>query len=130
MAYQISPRTTIASGNANTQRALAIPFYVVRLQGVKHTEAALVQAPADRASVLEWYKMMAPRQAWTLSDQELIDKGTRLLYTRHHEALQIIIGAGRDIFTQVQLIYLDGITERQRQLLIENPGSVTRDSAG
>ena len=117
----IFPSMSIAAGNPLTQRSLAIPLYLVHLQGVKRTEAVLVQAPAQRERILQWYKTMSRRQGWLLADQETLTQGMRFLFTRRHEALQLIVSPTRQTHTQVQLIYLDGITERQRQLLIENP---------
>ena len=120
----IFPLSSVANGNHRTQRALAIPLLLVRLQGVTRAEAALLQAPAGRDFVLDWYKTMAPAQEWELADQETLAAGTRLMFTRKREGFQVIVGAKSNTAASVQLVYLNGLTERQIQQMIEMPGSV------
>lgn len=118
------PLSTIAPGNLSTQRAMAIPLFIIRMQGVKRADIALLQAPADHEFVVDWYRMTAPRLQWMLVDQETLAQGSRLLFSRKHEGFQVIVGPTPEINTPVQLIYLNGLSERQLQQLIQMPGSV------
>jgi len=120
----IFPLSTIAPGNNRTQHALAIPLCLIRMQGVKRVEAALLQAPADVDFILDWYRTTSPKKGWTLIDQEAVSSGQRLLFARGGEGFQIIVGQTTESGKPVQLIYLNGLSKQHFQQLIEMPGSV------
>lgn len=107
------PYARIAPENRLTQRTLGLPLLIARLQGAQRADAALLLAAADRDFVLDWYRRSAPFQQWQQVGTEELPGGTRLLFLRDHEGLQITVGPTAFIDTPVQLIYLDGLTDRQ-----------------
>ena len=107
------PLTEVAPSNARAQRGLAIPLRLLRMQGVRHAEAAQLQAPADDYFIVAWYRRLAPSQGWSYAGEETLDSGTRLLFLRKNEGLQVFVGATSELYTPYQLIYLDGMTNTQ-----------------
>jgi len=117
----IFPLSDMASSNRTTQRLMAIPLYLMRrgLQGEHRVaEAALLQAPAERDFVLDWYRRAAPYQDWKKLQDARLNNSTRLVFLRNREVLQVIVGHSTDgLVTPIQLIYLNGVSDAQiRQL--------------
>jgi len=108
----IFPLTSMAPFNISTQRALAMPLLLMRRQGAHRAEAALLQAPADREFIVGWYLQSASSQRWSLVANDTVGDNRRLVFLRAHEGLQVTVGATRNILTPVQLIYLEGLTDR------------------
>ena len=109
----IFPVSSLAPANRGAQRAMALPLWFIRRQGATHAETALLQAPADQEFILEWYQQAARPQGWSLVGHDGVVGGRRLVFLRGREGLQVTVGATADIFTPVQLIYMDGLTTRQ-----------------
>ena len=108
------PFAGIAPSNRTAQRLLAVPLLLMRLQGAREAEAVLLQVPADRDFVLDWYRRAAPYQDWTKLQESPSNGGTRLVYLRNRELLQIVIGRTvNGMVTPIQLIYLDGVSDAQ-----------------
>lgn len=113
----IFPLAQVSPGNPRAQRAMALPLWFMRLQGAKHAEAAQILAPADGYFIAYWYRQSASQLGWQLAGEEKLGGGRRLVFLREHEGLQVIIGKTRDILTPVQLIYLSGMADAQREQL-------------
>ncbi|HEY3377586.1 MAG TPA: hypothetical protein VGL77_08830 [Armatimonadota bacterium] len=112
------PLIEIAPDNRQAQRALAFPLWLMRWQGATRAEAAQLRAPADADFIQEWYQRVAPSQGWCYQGCETLRMGTRLLYLRRNEGLQILVGhTSANIYTPVQLIYLQGLTAAQVEQL-------------
>ena len=109
----IFPFSAMAPMNIGTQRALAAPLLLIRWQGARHAETALLQAPADREFIVDWYRQAARSQGWTLVANDVAGAGRRLLFLREREGLQVMVGQTANILTPVQLIYLEGLTGPQ-----------------
>lgn len=118
------PFATIAPSNRAAQRLLAVPLLLMRLQGVREVEAVMLQAPADREFVLDWYRRAAPFQNWIKLQEAPLSGGTRLIYARNREVLQVIIGRTRGgMVTPVELIYLNGVSDTQISRLQAQSGA-------
>ncbi|MHB9129511.1 MAG: hypothetical protein ACYDBB_00285 [Armatimonadota bacterium] len=118
----IFPLSTIARSNHLAQRTLAIPRLLMRMQGAKDVQAAVLQAPGDADFILYWYREVTPTQGWQLSGDELISHGRRLVYLRGQEGLQVLVGDTKGgLFSPVQLIYMTGLTAQQAQQLAALP---------
>jgi len=108
------PFADVAPSNRLAQRLLAVPLLLMRLQGVHEAEAVLLQVPADREFVLDWYRRAAPYQDWVKLQEAPSNGGTRFVYLRNREVLQIIVGRTvNGMVTPIELIYLDGVSDRQ-----------------
>ena len=108
------PFAAIAPSNPAAQRLLAVPLLLMRLQGVREAEAVFLQVPADREFVLDWYRRAAPYQDWIKLQEAPSNGGTRLVYARNREVLQIIVGRTKGgIVTPIELIYLNGVSDAQ-----------------
>jgi uncharacterized membrane protein YgcG len=108
------PFTEIAPANRTVQRLLAAPLLLMRLQGARTAEAVLLQVPAEHDFVLDWYRRAAPYQDWKKLQESKQSNGTRLLFVRNREVLQVIIGhTSKESITPIQLIYLDGVSDTQ-----------------
>ena len=117
----IFPYAKMAPNNRQVQRAMAIPLLFMRYQGASRAEAAQLQAPADDFFIADWYRRIAPSQGWTFDGQQAMGANTRLIFTRGHEGLQVLIGATKDIYTPFQLIYLQGMSDEQ---LVQLTGAI------
>jgi len=108
------PFAEIAPANRTAQRLLAIPLLLMRLQGARVAEAALLQVPAEQDFVLDWYRRAAPFQDWKKLRETKQSNGIRLLFSHDREVLQVIIGnTTAQSITPIQLIYLDGVSPEQ-----------------
>lgn len=113
----IFPLSEMSSSNTRAQRAMAVPLWLMRKQGAKRAELAQIYAPADAYFIAEWYRRIAPSQGWSYVGEEKVGSGTRIVFTREREALQVVVGETQDILTPVQLIYLQGVSEKQKRQL-------------
>jgi hypothetical protein len=85
----------------------------MRWQGASRAECAQLEIFADRAFVIEWYQLQAPAAQWMPARQEAIPGGTRLIFTRNDRAFQVIVGEQRGSSVPFQLVYLEGLSDRQ-----------------
>lgn len=109
----IFPYTSVAPRNRSAQRLLALPLLLMRARGVQAAETVTLLAPAERDFVRDWYRQIAPSQDWTLLRQDTVGRSTRLIFTRDHEVLQLLMGPTvNGLTTPVQLIYLRGVPAR------------------
>lgn len=112
----IFPLSEIAPRNRAAQRGMAIPLMLIHFQGAQKAEVVQLHAPADADFVLDWYRRTSPSQRWSLLAQEQVTGGTRLLFVRGNEGLQVLVGKTRGgMVTPVQLLYIQGLTTRQLQ---------------
>lgn len=112
------PLAQVSSRNRGTQRALAIPLQLMRLQGATHAEAVLLQVPAEHDFVIEWYRRTAPFAQWHLVDYGDMGHRTRLVFLRGREGLQMLVGdTVGGLLTPIQIIYLNGLTPQQIEQL-------------
>ncbi|MHB0937224.1 MAG: hypothetical protein ACYDCO_02190 [Armatimonadota bacterium] len=108
------PFAGMAPSNGTAQRLLAVPLLLARLRGVRKAEAVVLQVPAEREFVLDWYRRATPYQGWTRLQEAPSSSGTRLVFLRNRELLQVVIGhTVNGINTPIQLIYLDGVSDAQ-----------------
>jgi hypothetical protein len=114
----IFPSASVAPENALAQRLLAAPLLLARRQGARRAEAVLLRAPGDHEFVVDWYRRMAPSQHWTQVGQARVDAGTRLVFTRVNEGLQVTVGPSNGLFATVQYLYFDGMSAGQAQQLL------------
>lgn len=107
------PLSRLASNNRLLQHAMAIPLRLIRLQGARRAESALLEAPGDSEFIVEWYHKVAPSQGWELVGEGKNGAGWRMLFVREQEGLQVLVGPTPFIVTPVQLTYLSGMTNAQ-----------------
>jgi len=120
------PFAEISPANPAAQRLLALPLLLIRLQGARQAEAALLQVSAEHDFVLDWYRRAAPYQDWQKLRETNQSNGTRLLFSRDREVLQVIIGHTAQSITPIQLIYLDGVSPDQLTRLQSESGTAKK----
>ncbi|HOS42504.1 MAG TPA: hypothetical protein PK794_02330 [Armatimonadota bacterium] len=105
----IFPFSELTANNRAGQRAMAIPLWLLRRQGAARAETAFLCVPADPVFLRAWYTGELTKADWTLAT----NGQQRLVFVKNHAAIQVLIGPRRDLLTAYQLVYLDGLTDRQ-----------------
>ena len=114
----IFPFADVAPNNRAAQRTMAIPLLLLRKQGARQAETALLQVPADRDFIRKWYQQTMPFQGWEQVREDVTAQGTRIIYLRRQESVQVYVGKTHSgMQTNIQLTYLDGLQPHQIEQL-------------
>lgn len=107
------PLATLAPDDLPSHFAMAPSLHLMEMQGAKRAVAVHLRVPAEQVYIRDWYRTVAPAQRWQLLGEYDALMTHRLIYLRDREGMQVGIGRTAGLYSPVQIIYLQGMTNAQ-----------------